>query len=493
MPTTRAVLVPLILAAAACEGGSAHVADGRPADGMLDGPPGCGDGVKAADEACDGPDLGGATCASAVASGWTGVLACTSACQLDVTGCTTPQTTWNSFTDTRNWTTFDISSLFAGAKSFVSTVFDGRYLYFVPGYNVAANAIVARYDTAGSLGASGAWQTFDVSTVSAAATGFASGAFDGRYLYLVPSNNGADDGVFVRYDTQAAFGASASWVTFDLTTVDPAAKGFSHAAFDGRYIYFTPYNGADLGHTARYDTQGAGFTNAGAWTTLDLTTLNAAATGFTTTQFDGRYVYYGQYTHGGSYTGLAARYDTQSAAGFSGATSWTFFDVGTVSSHAKGFYGSQFDGRYLYLIQNYDPASGGNEGWVARYDTTLPFNSTTSWSTFDVTTINANARGFEGGEFDGRYIYLVPRTNLGTADGVAARYDTQASFTMATSWSVFDTTTVNAAAKGFQGGGFDGRYLYLAPHNNGAPDGVLARFDVKTPPWLPFGWNRAFE
>ena len=50
-------------------------------------PPGCGDAKKAPTEDCDGKLLGGATCA---AKGYTGgVLACTSKCQLDTSGCYT--------------------------------------------------------------------------------------------------------------------------------------------------------------------------------------------------------------------------------------------------------------------------------------------------------------------------------------------------------------------------------------------------------------------
>jgi hypothetical protein len=32
---------------------------------------------------------------------------------------------------------------------------------------------------------------------------------------------------------------------------------------------------------------------------------------------------------------------------------------------------------------------------------------------------------------------------------------------------------------------FDGDYLYLVPNNNGAVDGIVARFDARKPPLLP--------
>jgi hypothetical protein len=58
-------------------------------DGTTTDPPAnCGDGVRDADEACDGSDLGGETCDSLGFQG--GTLACTGACQHDVSGCSAP-------------------------------------------------------------------------------------------------------------------------------------------------------------------------------------------------------------------------------------------------------------------------------------------------------------------------------------------------------------------------------------------------------------------
>jgi hypothetical protein len=50
-------------------------------------PDGCGDGVVGGEEACDGEDLGGATCAS-LGQG-AGAVSCTAACRLDATRCHT--------------------------------------------------------------------------------------------------------------------------------------------------------------------------------------------------------------------------------------------------------------------------------------------------------------------------------------------------------------------------------------------------------------------
>jgi hypothetical protein len=125
---------------------------------------------------------------------------------------------------------------------------------------------------------------------------------------------------------------------------------------------------------------------------------------------------------------------------------------------------------------------------VARFDTQVSFTATSSWSTIETTTFGANARGFTGAGFDGRYIYLMP--NYIPSDDAVARFDTHASFTAASSWSTFSTTTINPSATGNLGAVFDGRYFYLVPGING----VVARFDAKTPssmPKLP-GWSGSF-
>lgn len=49
--------------------------------------PACGDGARQGDEACDGDDLAGATCASVVAPSATGELRCSPFCTFDTRGC----------------------------------------------------------------------------------------------------------------------------------------------------------------------------------------------------------------------------------------------------------------------------------------------------------------------------------------------------------------------------------------------------------------------
>src|SRR5262245_51488216 len=75
----------------------------------------------------------------------------------------------------------------------------------------------------------------------------------------------------------------------------------------------------------------------------------------------------------------------------------------------------------------------------------------TKWSTVDVSAVHPAARGFHGGVFDGRYVYLVPFEGGGQWHGIVLRYDSELPFGDTRSWSALDLATVNAAAMGFIG------------------------------------------
>jgi hypothetical protein len=182
---------------------------------------------------------------------------------------------------------------------------------------------------------------------------------------------------------------------------------------------------------------------------------------------------------------VVAQYDTTGA--FNDVASWTTFDVGSITTNGAEFVGAVFDGRYVYLVPN--GTMSGLLSLVARYDTQASLGSTTGWLVFDVSKVSSGARGFTGGAFDGRYVYLIPWANSESTgapafDGVIVRFDTTAGpsgFQDVSNWSSFDTSTLSSNATGFFGAVFDGRFLYLVP-NVGT---VVARFDARYPPLMP--------
>lgn len=379
---------------------------------------------------------------------------------------------YTDFADATAWATFDTTNAAPGAAGFAGSIFDGRYLYLAPAYNGTVNGLVARHDTQGELTDLGAWSVFDTTTVNNNARGFKSGVFDGRYVYFAPNEieGGGFGGVVTRHDTTLPFEDPSSWSTFDTTSLTGRARGFYGARFDGRYIYFVPYYDSVL---VRYDTQ-ATFASGGAWSVVDVATMVAGnGIGFAGAVFDGRYLYLVPLIDGAAAVGTVTRYDTQGA--LASASSWAQFDATMVAPNAKGFATGGFDGRYLYLAPLFTSGGMGN-GTITRFDTTAPFTTAASWSTFDVSTLDANAKGYFGATFDGRYMYFAPYPNK-----LIARYDTSASFGDAAAWGLYDATVHAAGARDFYGAAFDGDDVYFIPHGFS----TVTRFRAKTPAALP--------
>ena len=136
------------------------------------------------------------------------------------------------------------------ASGFAGGVFDGRYVYLAPNNDGSPFGLAVRYDTQQPFASATAWQTFDFTKLDAGAKGYRGAAFDGKYVYFVPSNNGTAQGIIVRFDPAQAFGATNSWTTFNLGT-DTTRRGFIGAIFDGRYLNLLPSNNGSPGRRAR--------------------------------------------------------------------------------------------------------------------------------------------------------------------------------------------------------------------------------------------------
>jgi hypothetical protein len=370
---------------------------------------------------------------------------------------------------------------------FFGGAFDGRHVYFVSygdtvqgSVTVATNNVI-RYDTQAAFGAPASWQGFNTVSLGSRTYSFRGAVFDGRHLYLAPFEPSYGGNFMARYDTQAAFDAASSWSTFDHTALDgiPDNLAFVGGAFDGRYVYFSPNSGVYgywRGHVLRYDPQ-TSFSDASAWASFDTRASADNASGYRGAVFDGRYIYFmrwGDLSAGTIGNPAIARYDTQ--ASFTSAAAWTMFDPRPVTPVVT-FAGGTFDGRYVYFAPN-------DRGIAVRYDTQGDFTATASWSTFEMRTLDNRVISTLGATFDGRYVYFIPqKTNVINfqTGGVLVRYDSQAPFQEAASWATVDLTTLDSRALGFAGAVFDGRYLYVVPESTN----LVLRYDARTPPALP--------
>jgi hypothetical protein len=345
--------------------------------------------------------------------------------------------------DDTKWTTFDLSSLLGGAMAagYIGGACDGRFVYFAP----AAGSIMLRYDTNLGFGMSSSWEKFDVASVNMNARNFFGAALEtaNRVVYAPFSF-----GQVPQYDDQKPFDAG-----FTFLQTPGGASGFVGVVSDGRALYFVPhFNPTTMmyaGRALRYQLEAGA--DASPWSAFDFTTnFNANATGYYGGVFDGRYVYYAPYQ-----AQLAARYDTMLA--FTDVMAWKTFDLKTIQPNTVNYTTAAFDGRFVYLIPR--GGSNGPHGLVVRVDTSLPFDKVASWSVFDTTQINPTAKGFGGSAFDGRYLYLAP-----TQNGLFVRYDTARPFSAVSSWSSFDVGTKASTAKSYLGGVFDGKYIYFIPN-----------------------------
>lgn len=377
------------------------------------------------------------------------------------------------FSSAGSWAFSDLTDFQVGATGYHGGVATGTHVYFAPRQDSSgtAHGIVARYNK-GTFDDTGSWEFVNLATlISANHKGYAGAAFDGRYVYLIPENNGSAHGLAVRYDTHGAFDSAVSWASIDLAGIDAACVGYNGGLFDGRYVYYCPRTGAAAhGNALRYDTTKAFVTANFEW--FDMTGKNANAKGYVGCAFDGRYVYYAPINNG-AYHGLTIRYDTQGV--FTSAAAWEVFDVTGISSALEGFFGCAFDGKYVYYAPFNNGAYHGN---VLRYDIGLPFAAAASWSVMDLGAKNEDNVGYAGALTDGHRVYLVPYENTSAGHSNAVVISTKAgrSSTRLRGWNTSGKTAIESSTPLTR---MVDQYTAHVTRHSGAVDSSLAAYALQ--------------
>jgi hypothetical protein len=129
---------------------------------------------------------------------------------------------------------------------------------------------------------------------------------------------------------------------------------------------------------------------------------------------------------------VVVRYDTR--GNFQDPDSWAAYDAGFAGGiDTKGYDGAVFDGKYVYFIPFYRGRDLKTDfhARVLRYDTTRDFFDPSAWAGHDAEDVSGvRAVGFNGGTFDGRFMYCSPWRDgvkddgLPSAHGCVLRYDT---------------------------------------------------------------------
>ncbi|MDD5677584.1 MAG: hypothetical protein PHW60_06270 [Kiritimatiellae bacterium] len=359
---------------------------------------------------------------------------------------------------------------------FLGAVFDGRYIYFVPQHDATRrHGRVLRYDTHAPFMDEKSWQGYDAEKTSGLTTrGFYGAAFDGAYIYFTPRTDGTNYHTRVlRYDTRRPFKEGGSWSAFDVGL----NNSYQGCAFDGRFVYFAPGKNEDNSKAQgwpapalRYDITKP-FDQRSSYEVFELTTLpgleppgDAAAAredkvDLDGIAFDGRYLYYAPIIGK-----RVVRFDTTKP--FTEKSSWKYFRPEGLNMCV----GPVFDGRFVYFgpYKQHD---------VVRYDISGDFEKSSSWSRLNLKEqIGAPYVGYDGGFYDGRFVYFTPFIDWspGTGNlrmkfhGIVSRYDTLQSFSDKAAWRLADASEISGLKTvGYNAGASDGRYLYFAPWHDG--------------------------
>jgi len=367
---------------------------------------------------------------------------------------------------------YDVATINSAYVLFSSICFDGRYIYYCPlEFAVSSQpSYFLRYDTTGSFTSSGSWSSIELTNGGSTPTyfGYRGISFDGRYIYLVQDHSTLN-GPMLRYDTQATF----THANLEAYTI-PGNAGWSTACFDGQYVYYLPtknISGTYHGTIVRYDTTGS-FTSAGSWTSFDLTTINAAYTGFWSCALDGKYIYMIGNVNGSGRHGNMIKYDT--SLSFTSAGSYEVIDISGINSNWKGFNGAAACNGSLYLCPWSNDA--GRHGNLVKCDFSKDFESNGAWSSINVASLDAGYVGFSGLSGIGSNIYLIPNSNTTVPFGDVLELDTTKSFETS-NVQEFDLAGISVNYKGYYGSCFDGQWMYLCPYQNATstPHGNMIR------------------
>src|SRR5262249_21234213 len=155
---------------------------------------------------------------------------------------------------------------------FRGAIFDGQHVDFMPGHQTSRIDVMAQYDRIGAFGDAGSWKALNTYEINDQAKGGTHGAFDGNFVYIIPSI-GANSSVLLRQDVRSEFADPTRWEVLDLRSIFPAiptTAGFFCGAFDGRYLYLVSDPASPTPSVLmRYDTQGA-LDKPASWESFDL-------------------------------------------------------------------------------------------------------------------------------------------------------------------------------------------------------------------------------
>jgi len=389
----------------------------------------------------------------------------------------TPPNPPGKLDDPARWSTYK-----SQGASYVAGPFDGRFIYFIraadddgPDAGLTGSRIL-RYDTTvEKFDEPSAWTAFDPE-VSVGTTGpHLAAVLDGQWLVVA----GYADGIFIRFNTQSPsndFGFASSWETFDAKGLASNSLGYDTAvpiANDGGIAYTNAGRLSALKHTGNdvFDGgwQAAPF-DAGAESTFGCSATREGAC-------VGTQLYLGPAANGT--TACLARWDETKP--FNEQTSWESFDINKLGEDFAQVHGTITTDRHLYFTQYNTKDAAAPVKLIRR-----PLNGAldAGWESQATNIKNPLTRGFIGGVFDGRFLYLSPYP-VGTQNVIYTRYDTTIALADPAAWDVVAGAALGIPANRSWGAVFDGQYVYYTSYaaldNGGATFARFKAYDYKVP------------
>lgn len=297
-----------------------------------------------------------------------------------------------AFKDPASYEAADLTKLVhSDAQGFGTAFMDeaNQWLYFPAfrknaGSGLTTNTLMVRFNLTKDLSDASAYEYFDVASLKLPYTGWVHGGFVNGFAYFSPTlqlPRSTQHGIFLRYDASKPFGDPSAWSSFDLVkNVHAQAKGFQSAEVKAPFIYLIPY-GVGASHFVRYDTR-APFANHNSYEVFDTTTLYPNAKGFTASVIrDDLFISTPwrdlSRSRRDQSMGIAAAFDTRKR--LTDANAWSFIDLTTVDPNAKGYQGGWTDQQgFVYFVPTANFSIGKPPPFVI-WDSQKPFSQASSW------------------------------------------------------------------------------------------------------------------
>jgi len=308
-----------------------------------------------------------------------------------------------NFTNPSDWTVTNLQSV-AGSTNAAS--FGGGFLDASDTYAYMVGRSINNTTWAGQINLASmhsnhnspsAYSWFDPTTITpTAGSGGFSGIYANGYAYFAPTQTN----IFIEFNGADSFSSASSWTSYDLSNVQSNIGGPQSMAYIAPYVYGIPFQAPGGGSASSlfwsYNTT-LSFTSASSYQVLDLTTISSIPGAIRSglTEFTGGVVVGSSLVlvpWGASQTAVtksvALKYD--STQSLTSGSAWQYIQLTNVDPNAGGYQFGWLDANgFMFFVptHNFNMTNGVGTPPLVAWDTTLPFSSASSWTSYPVSPV----------------------------------------------------------------------------------------------------------